>query len=133
MFDGFLERRSTWIIKGKADMLEATSRKKKERVTSADDERNGSDETEEGELDVIDAADEDADDEEEEIALGELTELEQQINENVALHPWPDLDTRLHACKKCGMSLPNFTAKIHHHEIHSVIVAEAHGGDDEKK
>ena len=62
----------------------------------------------------------------------ELTELEQQINLNEALHSHsdhipPTLNTHLHACKMWGIRLLDFAMKIHCHESHSDIKKEADG------
>ena len=53
-------------------------------------------------------------------ATAELTDLEQQINANVALHNFGNLDTHIHSCATCNLRLLNFSVPVHDHESHKV-------------
>ena len=105
----FLFSRSTWLIETMSQMMAATARGKRkvrdEDVDSSDDESGIDDDEEESK---------EGEESEEEVyippASGELTQLEKQINENRALHPMPNVNTHVHACKTCSIWLLDFTS-----------------------
>ena len=73
-------------------------------------------------------------DKEDNLKHGELTELEREINNNEALHPFPHVCTHVRACKVCGKRVIDFAIAmaIHHNEAHSNIAEDADGVDDAK-
>lgn len=120
----FLFFRSTWLVETISQLMAATV-----RVTTDESERDS----------VVDASDDDAsvDDAEEESegmedkkevvyvspTTGELTQLKKQINDNVALHQMPHLNTHVHSSRTCHIRLLVLAMEIHDcHEMHSIIL-----------
>ena len=63
-------------------------------------------------------------------ATAELTNLEQQINANVALHNFGNLDTHIHSCATCNLRLLSFAMPVHNHESHKVHAEQEVENDD---
>ncbi|KAL7530450.1 hypothetical protein ACHAXR_003503 [Thalassiosira sp. AJA248-18] len=129
----FLFARAPWITEAIDAMLKATPRKRKreddnENTVEADAEDDDGEDEADLEL-TLDDDDTNEQDEREPVSA-ELSELEKQINSNVALHCKPGLNTRVRACKICGIRLLDFAMRIHCHESHSVIVEDADGPDE---
>ena len=122
------------IVESIDEMMKATGRKK----LSKDDDAQLAEDSEDIDIGLNAVDMEEEREEEDEAALeaypltSELTELEQQINLNEALHSHsddisPTLNTHVHACKTCGIRLLDFAMRIHCHESHSDIKKEADG------
>ena len=54
----------------------------------------------------------------------DLMDLEKDINNNVEIHSFENLNTKTHACRICKQRLLTFAMKIHHHECHKVHFQE---------
>ena len=122
----FLFARMTWMVETIDQMLAGTARKK----VDEEEEEDISNEEEEEEEVELEGATEDGETGDDPIS-GELTPLECQINDNSAFHQMPGrLNTRIHACKTCGIRLLDFTMAIHRHESHPAIVQHADGVEE---
>ena len=134
----FLYRRTGWITASMEEMLSATSRPKRRKKRQGGEGEVEDDRDESGTI-----LSDDIDDEEEEVEPDtpsaednlkheELTELEREINNNKALHPFPDMCTHVQACKVCGKRVIAFAMPIHVNEAHTNIAEDADGIDDAK-
>ena len=52
----------------------------------------------------------------------ELTDLENKVNSNLAIHAFKMLDTQVHLCAICKCRLLQFAMVVHHHETHEVDI-----------
>ena len=106
----FMFERADFIIDMIDELLESTSKSKRENVKKRGTQRD------------YHSPEISEDDMGEDLSLA-LTDMESAMNVNELLHPvlqeYPTLQTQIVACKCCGKRLLKFGAAVHAHEYHS--------------